>query len=128
MSRAEARIFPNHFSEILSRMVAMIPGQYNTQYGIDVLASMEIDRAGASGLSEFERSTGYVHRHSAPSESLFHRTRMFGRSSPGIIQHFSQDWDAVVPASEEKSLKQPPVSLSTDGNHVALFMLNSPSC
>jgi hypothetical protein len=31
-------IFRNHFSENLPRMVATIPGQYNTQCGIDVLA------------------------------------------------------------------------------------------
>jgi hypothetical protein len=31
-------IFRNHFSENLPQMVATIPGQYNTQCGIDVLA------------------------------------------------------------------------------------------
>jgi hypothetical protein len=31
-------IFRNHFSESLPRMVATIPGQYNTQCGIDVIA------------------------------------------------------------------------------------------
>jgi len=31
-------IFRNHFSQSLPRMVATIPGQYNTQCGIDVLA------------------------------------------------------------------------------------------
>lgn len=31
-------IFRNHFSESLPRMAATIPGQYNTQCGIDVLA------------------------------------------------------------------------------------------
>jgi hypothetical protein len=31
-------IFRNHFSENLPRMVATIPGQYNTQCGIDVIA------------------------------------------------------------------------------------------
>ena len=32
------RIFENHFSENLPRMIATIPGQYDSQRGIDVIA------------------------------------------------------------------------------------------